>query len=147
MTLPTPCIGTKKQASHRNRRFQQPQYTLGIHHNRQRRRICGAMGGLKQPVTHTQHEIDEIIPAIWKKGYNTDLIFVSVNISDMCEKSVLDNIPRTQHRPICVCKPGYFVLQPTTFRRRFNLKTDNWDGISTELDAAIEEVNAIQENY
>ena len=33
--------------------------------------------------------------AIWNKGYNTDLIFVSSNISDMCEKSVLDPIPRT----------------------------------------------------
>ena len=35
--------------------------------------------------------------AIWKKGYNPDLIFVSSNISDMCEKSVLDPI-----HPICV---------------------------------------------
>ena len=30
-------------------------------HNKQRRRICGAMGGLKQPVTHTQRETTEII--------------------------------------------------------------------------------------
>ena len=58
---PTPCIGTKKQASYRNRRFQQPQYTLGIHHNKQRRKICGAMGGLKQPVTRTQRETTNTI--------------------------------------------------------------------------------------
>ena len=69
--------------------------------------------------------------AIWKKGYNLDLIFVSSNISDMCEKSVLDPIPRTQHRPICVTVNPIIVPQPTTSRRRFNLK----------------KVNSIPENY
>ena len=54
-------IGKKKKASHRHRRFQQPYYTLGIHHNKQRRRICGAIGRLKQHVTHTQRETTEII--------------------------------------------------------------------------------------
>ena len=85
--------------------------------------------------------------AIWKKGYNLDLIFVSSNISDMCEKSVLNPIPRTQHRPICVTVNPVIVPQPTTSRRRFNLKKANWDGFSTEFDAAIEEVNSIPENY
>ena len=60
--------------------------------------------------------------AIWKKGYNPDLIFVSSNISDMCEKSVLDPIPRTQHRPICVTVHPVIVPQPTPFRRRFNMR-------------------------
>ena len=32
-TFLLPHTGTKNQASHRNRRFQQPQYPLGIHHN------------------------------------------------------------------------------------------------------------------
>ena len=40
--------------------------------------------------------------AIWKKGYNQDLIFVFSNISDMREKTVLDPIPRTLYNPICV---------------------------------------------
>ena len=82
--------------------------------------------------------------AIWKKGYNPDLIFVSSNISDMCEKSVMDPIPRTLHRSIY---NPVIVPQPTTSRRCFNLKKVNWDGVSTEFDAAIEEVNPIPENY
>ena len=85
--------------------------------------------------------------AIWKKGYNPDLIFVSSNISDMCEKSVLGPIPCTQHRPICGTINPITVSQPTTPRRRFNLKKANWDGFSTEFDAAIEEVNSIPEKY
>ena len=37
--------------------------------------------------------------------------------------------------------------QPTTSRRRFNLKKANWDGFLTEFDAAIKGVNSIPENY
>ena len=69
------------------------------------------------------------------------------NILDMCEKSVLDPIPRTHHHPICVTVNTVIVPQPTSTRRRFNLKNANWDRFSTEFDTAIEEVNSIPENY
>ena len=65
----------------------------------------------------------------------------------MCEKSVLDPIPHTQHRPICVSVNQVIVAQPTTFRRRFNLKKADWEGFSADLDRIIEEVDAIPENY
>ena len=65
----------------------------------------------------------------------------------MCEKFVLDPIPFTEHRPICVTVNLVILPQLTTSRRRFNLKKANWDGISTEFDEAIEEVNSIPENY
>ena len=78
--------------------------------------------------------------AIWKHGYNPDLIFVSSNISDMREKFVQDPIPRTQHRPICVTVNAIIVPQPTTSRRRLNLEKANWDRFSTEFDAAIDNV-------
>ena len=108
-TIPTPCIGKKKQASHRNRRFQQPQYTLRIHHNKQRRMICGARCGLKEPVTHTQREPTEIFqqcnmeegiqpvshPSIFKHlGY----------LWAICSGSH----PAHKTSPyMCYCEPGY----------------------------------------
>ena len=65
----------------------------------------------------------------------------------MCQKSVLDPIPQTQHRPICMTVNPVIVPQPTTCRIQFNLKKPNWDRFSNEFDAAIEEVNLIPENY
>ena len=80
-------------------------------------------------------------------GYNPDLIFVSSDISDICEKSVLDPITRTQHRPICVTVHPVIVPQPTPFRRRFNLRKAKWDDFSTDSDESTEEVEPIPENY
>ena len=65
----------------------------------------------------------------------------------MCEKSVLDPIPHTQHRPICITVNPVIVPHPTTSRRRFNLKRANRDEFSAEFDAAIEKFNSILENY
>ena len=97
------------------------------------------MGRFIQIVTHPQRETTEIIQQC--------LIFVSSNISDMCEKSVLDPIPRTQHHPICVTVHPVIVPQPTPFRRRFNPRKAKWYDFSTDFDEAIEEVEHIPENY
>ena len=85
--------------------------------------------------------------ARWKKGYNPDLIFVSESIANMCSKSVMDPIPNTQHRPICVRANPVVVAHSTPFRRRFNLRKADWDGYSTELDKLIEDVEPTPENY
>ena len=65
----------------------------------------------------------------------------------MCEKSVLDPISSTQHRPICVTVHPVIVPQPTPFRRRFNRRKARWDDFSTDFDEAIKEVEPIPENY
>ena len=85
--------------------------------------------------------------ARWKKGYNPDLIFVSSSIDNMCVKSVLNPIPRTQHRPICVTVNPVLVSRPTAFRRRFNLRKANWSGYATDVDILIDEVDPTPENY
>ena len=88
-----------------------------------------------------------LIHARWKKGYNPDLIFVSDSIANMCKKSVMDPIPDTQHRPICVSVQPVVVPQPTPFRRRFNCRKADLNGYSTELDNHIEDVEPIPSNY
>ena len=83
--------------------------------------------------------------ARWKKGYNHDLIFASTSIRNMCEKSILDPIHHTQHRPICVTVKLVIVPQHTPFRRRFNLRKKL--GYSTQVDQNIDEVDATSECY
>ena len=65
----------------------------------------------------------------------------------MCDKSVLDPIPRTQHHPICVTVQPVIVPQLTPFRRRFNPRKAKWDDFSADSDEAIEEVEPIPQNY
>ena len=106
------------------------------------------MGRFKQIVTHPQRETVEIIQKCnMEEWIQPGPHLCSSNISDMCEKSALDPIPRTQHRPICVTVHPVIVSQPTPFRRRFNMRKAKWDDFSTDFAEANEEVEPIPENY
>ena len=85
--------------------------------------------------------------ARWKKGYNPDLIFASTSIENMFGKSILNPIPHTQHRPLCVTVKPIIVPQPTPFRRRFNLRKADWLEYSTQVDQNIDEVDDTPECY
>ena len=67
--------------------------------------------------------------ARWKRGYNTDLIFVSESIANQCGNSVMEPMLHTQHRPICVHTDTVLMTHPTPFRRRFNLRKADWNGL------------------
>ena len=84
--------------------------------------------------------------AWWKKGCNPYLIFTSSSIDNMCVKYVLNHIPSTQHRPMCVTVNYVIVSRPTAFRRRFNLRKANWSGYTTDVDILINEVDPTPEN-
>ena len=85
--------------------------------------------------------------ARWNKGYNPDLIFASESIANMCNKSIMDPIQHTQHRPICVSSHPVMVPQTIPFRRRFNFMKADWNGYSAEVDKLIEDVEPIPANY
>ena len=78
---------------------------------------------------------------------NPVIIFASSSIYNMCVKSVLNPIPSTQHRPICVTVNPVPVSQPTAFRKRFNLRKASWSGYATDVDILIDEVGPTPENY
>ena len=78
---------------------------------------------------------------------DTTHLISSSSFADMCEKSVMELFPHTQHRPICVRVEHVIVAQTTTFRRGFNMRKTDWNGYSTELGNLIEDVDATPENY
>lgn len=83
----------------------------------------------------------------WKASYNPDLIFASDSISNQCTKSVLDPLPRTQHRPIS-CKISSVVKpESVPFKRRFNFKKAKWQAFASELDQKIVELKPEPESY
>ena len=91
--------------------------------------------------------LDSYLYIYWILEFKYILLLLSSNMSNMCEKSVIDLIPHTQHRPIWVSVNPVIVAQPTTFKRRFNLKKADWEEFSADLDSNIEEVDVITENY
>ena len=70
-----------------------------------------------------------------EKGYNTDLAFVSLNIVTLCNKLVLQPIPRTQHRPIGIKINAAVMPKTVPFQRRFNYTKANWQDFSEELES------------
>ena len=73
--------------------------------------------------------------------------YFSECIANLCKKSIMDPIEHTQHRLICVRVEPVEVEQATPFRRRFNLRKDDWIGYVTELNKLITDVEQTKANY
>ena len=65
----------------------------------------------------------------------------------MCQRGVLDPIPRTQHRPITITIRSPVTAMHCPFRRRFNLKKANWSNFSNEIDQSIANIPAHPNHY
>jgi len=104
---------------------------------------------LNQDLTllHDAKQKPSFLSGRWRRGYNPDLAFVTSRHSNNFEKSVLDPVPRSQHRPIAVdIRP---IIRPYKGKpiRRFNFRKANWDKFTSELDDAVNKINACPDNY
>ena len=76
-----------------------------------------------------------------------DVAFVSTRIASMCQRGVLDPIPRTQHRPITITIRSPVTATHCPFRRLFSLKKANWSKFTNEIDQAIANIPAHPNHY
>ena len=73
--------------------------------------------------------------------------FVSTSIAHHGEKLVLEVIPKTQHRPIAIKIKAAVSPQEVPFRRRYNLKKADWEGIAKSGDMGITDIVPTPDNY
>ena len=83
---------------------------------------------------------------MWRRGYNTDLMFVYNNIANQCEV-LLDPIPHSQHRPIGLKVNAVIKPRAVPFRRRFNLKKAHWRNFAKDTDSYIKDLPALLTHY
>ncbi|XP_072022738.1 uncharacterized protein [Amphiura filiformis] len=83
----------------------------------------------------------------WKRGYNPDLAFASNRVNSTVSQDGDGSHPRTQHRPIGLQIRAAVSPASVPSRRRFNYQKANWEGFSSDLDAAVSNIEASPENY
>ena len=83
----------------------------------------------------------------WIPGYSPDLMFVSNNIANQCERVVLDPIPLSQYRRIGLKVKAVITPRAVPFRRRFNLKKAHWGNFAKYTDSYIHDLPALPTHY
>ena len=73
----------------------------------------------------------------WRKGYNPDLVFISSARSSLFKRTVMDHIPKSQHRPILVESQPALTPMTTKHQPRFNLRKANWQEFTNEIENSI----------
>ena len=73
----------------------------------------------------------------WKRGCNPDLAFVSTKHLQNFEKTIGDQIPKSQPRPIVLKVKPVIQLLETKPMPRFNYRKAKWDKFTSDLDAKI----------
>lgn len=88
--------------------------------------------------------------ARWRNEYNPDLCFVTKNSNGspiQARRSVEEDFPHSQHRPVVV-ELGYQIpIIKSTPRPRWNFSKANWPSFTIDLDKVIRWIPPDIENY
>ena len=86
--------------------------------------------------------------ARWRRGYNPDLAFVSAKYHQLFTRTIMDPIPKSQHRPVAIdIKP---VIQPreTKYKNpRSNYRKANWESFTSDMENGITTIAPDPERY
>eukprot|EP00102_Acyrthosiphon_pisum_P015304 XP_008185789.1 PREDICTED: RNA-directed DNA polymerase from mobile element jockey-like [Acyrthosiphon pisum] len=86
----------------------------------------------------------------WNRGYNPDLCIVSKDhngVSLQVQRSVLNNFPKSQHRPVRIQIGIQIPLVKTLPKPRWNFRKANWTAFSKSLDNNIWWIDPIVNKY
>lgn len=86
----------------------------------------------------------------WDRGYNPDLCIVSKNknqIAIPAYRTVLNNFPRSQHRPILINVGIQIPIVKTIQKPRWNFRKADWHTFAKSIDANIRWIKPTSNNY
>lgn len=88
--------------------------------------------------------------ARWQRDYNPDLVFVSMD-SELkpliSKRTVLNNFPHSQHRPVMITIGLEFPLINSIQKPRWNFNLANWQSFRDELDQTTRYIKPTVKNY
>lgn len=80
---------------------------------------------------------------------NPDLCFVSASFheNNAAKVYVLNDFPRSQHRPLTLDLGSTIHICQSTYKPRWNFLKANWEGFSDEMEHVIQFIPPVIENY
>lgn len=86
----------------------------------------------------------------WQKDYNPDLCFVTrddLRQSLHANRKVLNDFPRSQHRPVMVNIGIQILITKSIQKPRWNFQKANWEEYRNRLDDDIRWIKSVSTNY
>ena len=98
-------------------------------------------------ILHDPKDKPTFMSALWKKGYNPDLAFMSTQYLSSFERTVEDLIPKSQYRPVTLSTKAAVKAMESNQTPRFNFRKAKWENFTKDLDNKIASIEVDPKNY